>query len=158
MVPSQTNSGISRFFTKCTLHVIKRSLRWNMSTSCPLEPNYSYRAEGSTSNVIYSEHCAAAQRPWARKPCFETRNPPKIMIFMILRPLRSQVAHLSFICPGIKLNQMETGPTPFDGKFDKLSEKMVSSKMNLGITKYLRKTGPYVINLRETRTRKRAGK
>ena len=104
LVSSKMNLGISRYLRKTTLHVKKRSLILNMSTSCPLEPNYSYRAEGSTSHVIYFKHCAAAQRPWARKPRFESRNASKIMIFMILRPLGSQVAHLSFSCPGIKLN------------------------------------------------------
>ena len=83
LVSSKMNLGISRYPRKTTLHVIKRSVISNMSTSCPLEPNYSYRAEGSTSHVNILGHCALAQRSEASKRCSESQSGSEIVIFII---------------------------------------------------------------------------
>ena len=83
VVSSKMNLGFLRYPRKSTLHVTKRSVNLNMSTSCLLEPNYSYRAEGSTSHVNIFGHCALAQRSAASKPCFESAGASKIKIFMI---------------------------------------------------------------------------
>ena len=73
--PSKINLGMFHNSGKNYLQTYKMSLRWNMSTSSALPPNYSIRAKGSTSQSSYFEPCV-------EKACFGCQGGFKIKTFM----------------------------------------------------------------------------
>ena len=66
ILPSQVNLGMFHNLRKTTSKHINTSLNRNVPTSSTLPPNYSIRAKGSTSQLLYFE-------PWAEKPFFGAR-------------------------------------------------------------------------------------
>ena len=79
------------------------------------------------------KHCAAAQRPWAWKPCFGSQGGLKIMIFMtsgILATVGSQIRHL-FIDNSFQWEATELRVLPIDAELKDLSDGHSPSENDL---------------------------
>ena len=96
--------------------------------------------------VNYSfKHCAAAQRPWAWKPCFGSQGGLEIMIFMkfeILVMLGVRVGHLHPTGKSCISNQIRWDWVPTIALSMLVRGKNLPFKINSGIFHNLGKTTP----------------